>query len=361
MGLLAPLVGVLADRLGPRRIIFGSVCFASLGLLLLGQSTTLGLFYAAFLLIALGMSGCTMTVLMTAVTNWFRKKVGIASGIAISGFGFGGLIIPLMVSLIDTYDWRVTMTIIALGMIVILLPMSLLFRHRPEKYGMLPDGNVQEHDDTELNTHGSYSINTGANVRQALKTRAFWLMSVAFTCHVMTVMAVVTHVMPYLSSIGISRSDSSLIATFIPLASIFGRLGIGWVSDRINKKLVMTLSFISMGIGMLCFAVTSSMGIWPVIPFLILFGIGYGGVNAIRPAIVQHFFGRANFGAIFGIIIGINLIGSIGGPAVVGWAYDSLGSYQLIWFAFIFIPIIGVFTTLAISRSNTSLNPEMLT
>ena len=252
------------------------------------------------------------------------------------------------------------MTILALGMVVILLPMSLLFRHRPEQYGMLPDGKIQEQKIQEIHTLNSISTNTDVSVRQALKTRAFWLMSVAFTCHVMTVMAVVTHVMPHLGSIGVSRANSSLVATFIPVASIFGRLGIGWLSDRLNKKLVMTLSFIFMSIGMLCFAATSNFGVWPVIPFLIFFGLGYGGVNSIRPAIVQHFFGRANFGTIFGIIVGVNLIGSIGGPAVVGWAYDSLGSYQPIWFAFIVVPVIAVLASMAIPRTSTTPDPERL-
>ena len=91
MGLLAPLVGILTDRWGPRRLIFGGAIITFLGLLMLGRTTSVGTFYVAFVLVAVGMSTCTMTVLLTAVTNWFQRRVGIATGIAVSGFGLGGL------------------------------------------------------------------------------------------------------------------------------------------------------------------------------------------------------------------------------------------------------------------------------
>jgi MFS family permease len=119
MSLLAPFTGMLVDRWGPRRLIFFGGIITALGLILLSSVTSLGMFYAAFVLIAIGMSACSMTVLMTAVANWFRKSVGIASGIAVSGFGFGGLVIPLMVRLIDTYQWRTTVTMLAFGMVAV--------------------------------------------------------------------------------------------------------------------------------------------------------------------------------------------------------------------------------------------------
>jgi MFS family permease len=182
------------------------------GLFLMSVSTSLVTFYLAFALLAVGMSGCTLTVLMTTVANWFRRRVGLASGIAISGFGFSGVMVPLIVGLIAIYGWRTAVTILALGMIVVILPLSLLFRHKPEQYGYSPDGRQSDaatsSADMPLTQETEVEIKTG----QAFRSGAFWRLALAFMYHIMVVSAAVTHVMPYLSSLGIDRSTSGLVA-----------------------------------------------------------------------------------------------------------------------------------------------------
>ncbi len=95
-GFFAPIIGILADRWGSRRLIFCGALISAAGLMLLSTSNSLSTFYLSFVFIALGMSASTATVLMTAVANWFRKRIGLASGIAICGFGVGGLLVPLI-------------------------------------------------------------------------------------------------------------------------------------------------------------------------------------------------------------------------------------------------------------------------
>jgi len=353
MGLLAPLVGVLIDRWGPRRLIFGAALVASLGLIVLSRSTSLGTFYVAFILVALGMSGSTMTVLMAAVANWFRRRIGIASGIAVCGFGFGGLLVPAIVGLIETYGWRASVVVLAAGMVAVLLPLSFLFRHRPEQYGYLPDGQA----DGRAVTNGGAQprvVEAGMNVKQALRSGAFWRITLAYTCHIILITSVVTHVMPYLSSIGVVRARSSLVATAIPLTSIIGRLGLGWLGDKVNKKVVTATSFAAMGAGLLYFGYTAGAGTWPLVPFLIFFGIGYGGANAMRMPLVQKYFGMANFGTVFGLMVGVNMAGSIVGPALAGWVYDTWGSYQGIWYIFAALPVVAVISILTISPIKTT-------
>ncbi|MFC2020357.1 MFS transporter [Chloroflexota bacterium] len=342
MGILAPFSGILTDRWGPRRIIFIGTIFTATGLFLLSYTTSLGMFYGAFVLIALGMSGSTMTVLMTAVANWFRKKVGLATGLAVSGFGFGGLLIPVMVKLVDVYEWRTAVTILAFGMLIIVIPLSFVFRHKPEQYGYLPDGQKEDQATPDKGGDTTQETEVEIKAKQALKSSTFWQISLSYMFHTMFVNAVVTHVMPYLSSIGIVRSVSSLVATSIPLTSIIGRLGLGWLGDQFNKKLVAAGSFIMMGAGLFCFAYATNAGEWILVPFLILFGIGYGGANALRPALVREYFGRASFGTILGSITGAGLMGSILGPVLAGWAYDNWQSYQGIWFIFAVSTVVAV-------------------
>jgi len=342
IGLLSPFIGILADRWGPRRLIFGGVLITAASLFLLSSTSSLITFYGAFALLAIGVSACTVTVLLTAVANWFRRKIGVATGIAIGGFGFSGLLIPVIVGLIAAYDWRTALNILASGMIVMILPLSLLFRHRPEQYGYFPDGQKQSTAAYPDDSGPSQVVEVELRVKQALKSGAFWRLALSRMYHMMAVAAIITHVMPYLSSIGISRSQSSLVATGIPLMSIFGRLGFGWLGDRFNRRLIATTSFIMIGSGLLCFAYASAMSIWLLVPFLVLMGIGYGGTNTLLPSLGREYFGRTNFGSIYGLMEGIGTIGGIIGPAIAGWAYDNWGSYQIIWLLFAGLAVVAI-------------------
>lgn len=345
MGILAPFIGILADRWSPRRLIAGGVLITAGGLFLLSVTQSLVTFYWAFALLAIGTSACTMTVLMTTIANWFHRKIGIASGIAICGFGFSGLLIPVIVRLIAAYEWRTAVFILALGMLVIILPLSLFFRHKPEQYGYFPDGQLEDPVTYRNDSGLSQPVEVDVKAKQALKRGTFWRLALSFMYHVMVVSTIITHVMPYLSSIGVSRSTSSLVATAIPLMSIPGRLGFGWLGDKFDRRLVATGGFALVGFGLLCFGYASTTTLL-LVPFLILYGIGYGGINAMRPSLAREYFGRTNFGTIFGLIVGIGAIGGIIGPTLAGWAYDNWGTYQGIWFLLAGLAVVALISVL---------------
>ncbi len=336
-GLLAPLMGMLTDRWGPRKLLFGGGLLVATGMILLSYTDSLLTFYGAFAILALGSSSCTTTVLMTAVANWFRNKVGVASGIAISGFGFSGLFIPLIVKLIDMYEWRMAILILGVGAFIVIIPLSLLFRHKPEQYGYVPDGYL-----SKITTPASSTVTEGPKfkVTQAIKTGTFWKIAISLFCHMAIVSAIATHVMPYLSSVGVARSTSALVAAAIPLVSVAGRIGLGQLGDKVEKRIAVATSLSLMCIGAVLFAYAPSSGIWLLVAFVCLFGVGYGGTNALRPALVREYYGRADFGTIFGLITGISMLGSIMGPAVAGWAYDYWGgTYNGIWYFFAFLTL----------------------
>jgi sugar phosphate permease len=357
-GLLSPFVGILVDRWGPRRLIFGGIVTTGLGLIILSRTTSLGMFYGAFALLAIGVSAGTTVVMMTAVANWFRKKVGIAAGITASGFGFGGLLIPVMVRLIDVYEWRTAMLVLALGLFVIGIPLSLIIRHKPERYGYLPDGEKSKPMRQDKDFVPPPASEEAISVRQALKSRTFWHITLAMTFHVTVVMAVLTHVMPYLSEIGISRSTSGFIAAAIPMVSVAGRLTCGWFGDRLDKRWLAAGNLSMVTLGLLCFEYASAVGAWLLVPFLIIFGVGYGGNVPMRVSLQREYFGyggnvpmrvslqreyfgRGNFGTIHGFMLGIVAAGSISGPPLAGWIFDHWGSYQGTWLLFVAIAILG--------------------
>jgi MFS family permease len=326
MGILAPLVGILADRFGSRKLMFYGVITVGMGLILLGFTRSLLTFYGAILLISFGAGGCTTVVTMTVVAHWFRRKIGKALGIMTSGFGASGLMIPLVVLFIDAFGWRMAIIAFGIGMWIIGIPLSLLVRDKPEPYGYFPDGDPDPYGDEE-----QFSERRGEKNRflDLFKIKSFLYLNLAEAIRFMVLTAVIIHIMPYLSTVGWSRTGAGLIAGAIPLVSVAGRLLFGWLSDLFNKRLVMTWAFTCLGCGMLAlpYAGTGSL----VFLFLIPFSTGIGGITVTRGAIVREYFGRESFGTMIGIVMGFGAAGGIVGPTLAGFVFDTFGNYQIAW------------------------------
>jgi len=341
MGIFAPLIGFLVDRFGARKLGFCGTITVGLGLILLSFTQSLAMFYASFLLIAFGAGGCASVVFMTVVANWFHKNVGIALGVMMSGFGASGLIVPIIVRLIDVYGWRTTLIILGLGMWTLGIPLSLVIRNKPEQYGYLPDGKVSREPMPDLEAQGK-DVEIG--LKEALRKRSFQYLNMVEAIRMMTLFAVVTHVMPYLSSVGIPRPTAGLVAGAIPLFSIIGRFGFGWLGDVFDKRNMIAWTFCFLGLGTLAFSYVHVR--WVIFLFLILFSPGFGGGSILRGAILREYFGRDSFGKMLGIVMGSAAIGGIIGPTVAGWVFDTLGSYHVIWL--VFGGVIGLATGLTL-------------
>lgn len=355
-GLLAPAIGLLVDRWGPRNLVFGGSFITGLGLILLSNTNSLGMFYGAFVVISVGSSCTGHAVMMAAIVNWFRRRVTIATGIMASGAALGGLLVPLIVLLVDLFEWRMAMLILGLGTWVICLPLSLLVRNNPAQYGYMPDGDERGTSYDSKILAPSHGIKIDSSAKEALKNRAFWHITLAMAYHALVMSAVLTHVMPYLGSIGIDRLTSSLVASALPVASILGRLGFGWFGDRLDKRRVAASGFALLGVGLLLFSYISPAGIWLLLPFLIIFGLGYGGNVTIRAALLQEYFGRERFGTIHGFTIGVMTLGSMAGAPLAGWVFDQKHSYQGAWLALAAFSVIAMLVMANTPRPKTAIS-----
>ena len=340
MGILAPIVGILVDRFGPRKITFVGVAFMSAGLLLLSRIQSLPMFYWAIILLSFGSGGCTSVVSMTAVASWFHKKLGLALGITASGFGASGLLIPVIVCMTDHFGWRMTLVLLTMGMLAVGLPAGYLIR-KNEKNNIrhksdLPD-SYEKPDIPFLNI---------------LKLKPFWYINIMEISRMMAVSAISTHVMPYLTNLGFERSFAGKIAAAIPVISIVGRFGLGWLSDFMNKCHVQIINFILLTTGLFIFCFFDFF--WAMLFFLCTFPIGLGGSMVLRGSLLSEFFGTASFGKLMGIVFGSAAIGGIAGPTVAGWIFDTTGSYTPAW---ILIGSIMGITIILVSR----LRPEEYT
>jgi MFS family permease len=355
VALFAPAIGYIVDRWGPRRVMLTGIIFISFSLVFLSYVYTLPMFYLGFIIMSLGVGGNSPTVVMTTMANWFRKKLGLATGLIGSGFALGGLLIPLVVRLIDIYDWRTALFILGIATFVIGVPISLLLRHKPEQYGYLPDGeqNIITADARITEEEKEPEIEIGT--KQALKSRAFWYITVAMTFQIIATNTVSIHVMPSLNSVNISRATASLVATAVPLLSIAGRLSSGWMADGYNIKGVSVGFFLTLVVGLLSIGYISSEAMWLVFPFVICFGIGWGGNNTLRVNMMNQYFGRARFGSIFGIMMGINALAGLLGPYFAGWAYDNWGSYRIAWLSLAMLVFVSIIVIVMLPPKSASI------
>lgn len=345
-GLLGPVGGYLVDRFGPRRMMFIGVGLMGLGFVWMSQVESLFMFYVVYLLlISLGMSIGIRVPTLVAPTNWFVRKRGIALGIATSGVGLGGIFVPMLGWLIISLGWRPTAAIAGLVVLAVGLPLAAVMRHRPEQYGLLPDGRTatptvqpkRDSADGEPSLEGAAALEQGEpeatyNMREALKTPVFWQLSVVFGLRQIIIGAIGLHQVPFLIGIGISPQLAATVLGMTAVASILGRLGAGWLADRVPKRFVMAATIGLAALGALVLAHVTVW--WHLIFFVLIYGVGWGGGATTMSIVRAEYFGRRAFGTISGMMDFVQMFGLVLGPIFAGLVYDLTGSYYLAFMVF---------------------------
>ncbi len=170
--------------------------------------------------------------------------------------------------------------------------------------------------------------------------------------------AIFVHIVPYLITVGIEAQSAAFVVTFVTLTSILGRVGFGWFGDFVSRsRLLIVLSLLQL-VGFL--ALTQVRQTIHIIPFLLFYAPSYGGMLALKPAIIGEYYGRKKFGTIYGAMQGISLLGAIAGPIIAGFVYDFHGSYHLALVFFGLLNILLFFLLLFLKSPairNTELKP----
>ena len=206
LGFLAPLTGYLSDKIGPRLVAFFSGVACCVGFLMLSTIQTIVMFYVSFFVLSIGFSGLGHAVILTALANWFKRNLSKAMGLAIVGYGLSGILLPSLVDLISRYHWRTAFIILGVTSCVVVLPASLFLRHRPENYGYTVDGDPEEVAAKADNPASPLNPEFNVTLAAALRSRAFWCLSLATSLFFGVMNAVTLHAMPYFLDLKIAQS-----------------------------------------------------------------------------------------------------------------------------------------------------------
>ncbi len=331
--LTGPIAGYLVDRMGTRFMVFTGLFILTLGFFLFSQVQNLWMFYLAYFIMSVGQGQSGWRTVMTLLNHWFLRHRGMAMGLAMVGMGVGGLILmPLIAWLIDPeadrLGWRHTAEILAAVTLISAVVLPKIIRNKPEDISDHPDGQppvVGESSSTaiEAGREEEQELTMG----QALRTQAFWCISLGHGFGSMVVLAIMSHLGLLMSDHGYGLQTAAwIIMLQIAVSIVFQFLG-GWIGDLIPKNVALFIFTAIQGIGVVF--LTLGSGIIYFYAFALLFGIGFGGRTPLTTAIRGDYFGRASFGKILGVsMIPMNILLLVAAP-MAGFMRDELGDYDL--------------------------------
>ena len=328
---MAPFIGYLVDNLGPRIVYSAAMFVGGLGFVMLSRVTEPLHYYVACIMIGTGMGTTAYVIVAAAISNWFVQSRGKAMGLTFLGPGFGGILVTLIVFFIDLHGWRPVANFVGISTWVFAIPLSLILRSAPEKYGMKPDGfkasEVEKNDLLEEEEEFPF--------KEVLRHKSYWLYVIACGFQQMAIAAMVVHHIPALVSFGINTQTAGFMILIFTLASLPMRFYSGYLADKYDPRIV-TASMLAFQLtGAVLFVVIYN--IWIAVIFEIIYGIGWGGSNPARLTLQGKYWGRSIFGSLMGIQIGIGALGGFIAPIFVGWVAD-VSDYRVA-FMFLVIPL----------------------
>ncbi len=338
-GFEAALTGWITDKYGPRWIVIFGVFLMGLGLILMNFIDSLWSFYIVWgITVGTGVNIALSLPMDKAISNWFVKKRGLALGIRWVLLGLAQvLVLPMVAWLTSTQGWRTTCVIGGLVMWIIGLPLAWFFikRHRPEYYGLLPDGAKDEEGIVDTRRMIDRGVEYAAEVqeieftlRQAMKTSTYWLLMLANTADSMVIPVILVHSIPFLTDMGIEPVKAAVMIATIGIIGIPARFLGGLLADRIKKEQIRFLiggAYLLQAIGITVFLLNQTIP--SVYVFYVCHTIAFGVSFTLNAMIRARYFGRKAFGSIAGVSRVIMTPVGVAAPIYTGWVYDTTGSY----------------------------------
>ncbi len=324
----SPLVG----RYGARRVTMAGVASMGAGLCLMSLAQNL-LHYGLIQLTLVTMGGFVVLFYgsATVVNNWFERRRGLAFGFFFTGISLGAALVFVVNFLVESLGWRDATLVIGVTTFVIGLPLASILRDRPEDFGMLPDGDPP--DSARARPAAGFAEH-GLTLRQAMRTSAFWTLSIGFASRNFVIAGMAAHFIPAVVDKGFSSTTGAQMLLVFAGAAFVNRLLTSYISDYVPKA-KMTALMVAIGVGSF-FIMMWAESIWIIVAFVLVYSLAWAGSGGgMISAIRGEFFGRANYAVISGAGNLVQAGGEVLGPAAAGILYDRTGSYTSAYVVFI--------------------------
>ena len=333
---LAPLIGSRIDRHGARAFLTVAVLLIGICLLLLSAVQEIWQFYVLFSIGRAVVIGLTNLAITVVIANWFIRNRGRATGVTLVGVRGAGVLMPLIVLLfLSLADWRAAF--LALGVLVLVLgvvPPWLFVRRCPEDLGLRPDG-----DPAPLPPADGGAVPDSADadprwsVRQAVHTRAFWLLLFGTSQIFLVGGAVNLSIVPHLQDNGLGQTTAITVITVWAAMGVVGGIFGGELRQRLPVRAALPASMVVIAIAIGWLVLIENA--WMAYLFAIWHGLAFGAMLPLTQVIFPDYFGRWSVGAIRGAMAPVQFGFNAAGPVLAGVVFDSRGSYDLAFLAFV--------------------------
>jgi MFS family permease len=301
--------GMLADRFGPRIVCSAGMALIALGLMATSWATSLFAVYLSYgLLVGLGIA-LVYTPSIASVQPWFTTRRGLAGGIASSGVGAGTLLVPVLVAMaIGPMPWREAMQVLALGVLVLGLLAAALLRRAPA-----------------APSSGSGGSASGLSLRETLRSPTFRWLYLATVLASPVMFIPFAHVSASARDLGLGEAFAVGLVGLIGVGSLVGRFAIGLLADRLGRAQTLVLMQLSMGASYVLWGAANGQGL--LVVFALWFGLSYGAIVSLLPAICMDYFGGKSVASVVGTLYSGAAFGNLLGPVLAGAVFDHSGHY----------------------------------
>ena len=359
-GFLGPAAGLLIDKLGPRRMVLISLIIQGCGFLLFSQVHELWQFYVAFLVMSLGSSLGSWLPMLTVVNHWFIRRRAMAMSVAMEGHALGAIIAPLMLAwaiggadpnISERFGWRASALFIGILCFALAVPLSRLIRNRPEDLGLKPDGDSAvpaAASPVDAGVNPSKIEEGGYTWREAIRTKAFWLISFGHATSTIVIATVSVHLGLMLDDRGFSlQAISGVVAIYTAASAIFMLVG-GYVGDRLPIRLVAFGFTILQPLALVVLVLSHDTAI--LFLFAVLLGIGNGARMPVTTAMRGVYFGNKAFAAIMSMSMVPQKLLLFGAPLFAGLMRDATGNYDVSFLTIAVVSFSGSFLFLLLGE-----------
>ncbi len=351
----SPMVGALLDRSGARAILCAAVLTTGVTLVALSQIQSLLAFYMLFCIARLNFAGPFDIGIYGAINSWFVRRRAFASSIVAVTQLAGLVIVPLVGHVVmQQAGWRTAWIVIgALVLVVGLIPNWLLMVRRPEDMGLLPDGAMTASDALGKGAAASATParpEPAFTREQALKTRAFWMLSLFVLMAYPIQAGMSLHQAAHLIECGLSPAAAVSAVAIFSVGTAISAVAFGNAGRWISVRIALAISGVLLSASALLTAVVTT----PLMGTLsaVLFGFGLGALQTVLPVAWADYFGRKNFGAIRGVALTFQVTAQASGPLLSGILRDWTGTYVASLMCFAGLGLLAAVAALMIRQPN---------